>query len=159
MDKILYNGRCDAMTLQKIVAEIETLESRWNKLLFIVGLATAEDKKLANALTIPYVNVSLLVSEKLQELPKAKYPLKVGELLNDHLSSYSAPILWLGNIEILFDKQLQQHPVRLLEHLSKRFKLIVSWPGEYDGKALIYATPEHPEYFKCSELEGKIVIV
>ncbi|MBB3906536.1 BREX-3 system P-loop-containing protein BrxF [Anoxybacillus rupiensis] len=147
------------MSLQKIVAEIETLESCWHKLLFIVGLAIAEDKKLANTLFIPYVNVSLLVSEKLQELPKTSYPLKVGEVLNDHLSSYSVPILWLGNIEILFDQQLQQHPVRLLEQLSKRFNLLVSWPGEYKGNALIYATPEHPEYFKCSEFEGKIITV
>lgn len=146
-----------AMDLQKIVTEIGSLEARWYKLLFIVGFATAEDKKIANALAVPYVNVSLLVSEKLQELPKANYPLKVGEVLSDHLSSYSVPILWLGNIEILFDKQLKQHPVRLLEQLSKRFNLIVSWPGEYKENTLIYATPEHPEYFKCSELEGKII--
>ncbi len=147
------------MDLHRIASEIDSLESRWHKILFIVGLKKNEDKQFASELNIPYINLNLRLSEKLQNIPKSNYPLQVGEMLNEIFNGYHAPALWLGNIEILFDKQLQQHPVRLLEHLSKRFKLIVSWPGEYDEKDLIYATPEHPEYFKCSELEGKVITV
>jgi hypothetical protein len=147
------------MDLHRIGSEIDSLESRWHRILFIEGLKKNEDKQFASELNIPYINLNLRLSEKLQNIPKSNYPLQVGEMLNEIFNGYHAPVLWLGNIEILFDKQLQQHPVRLLEHLSKRFKLIVSWPGEYDEKDLIYATPEHPEYFKCSELEGKVITV
>lgn len=147
------------MDLHRIASEIDSLEFRWHKILFIVGFKKDEDEQFASTLSIPYINLNLRLSEKLKNIPKSNYPLQVGQILNEIFNVYHAPALWLGNIEILFDKQLQQHPVRLLEHLSKRFKLIVSWPGEYDGKALIYATPEHPEYFKCSEIEGKIVII
>ncbi|AIE59869.1 BREX-3 system P-loop-containing protein BrxF [Bacillus methanolicus] len=146
------------MSIHLIESELQLFDTRWYKIIYVCGSVNHE-KQYSSALNIPYININLRLSEKLQNIPKSNYPLQVGDMLNETFSQYHDSILWLGNIEILFDKQLQQHPVRLLEHLSKRFKLIVSWPGEFDGKALIYATPEHPEYFKCSELEGKIVIV
>ncbi|WP_425535917.1 hypothetical protein [Bacillus methanolicus] len=55
----------------------------------------------------------------------------------------------------MFDKQLQQHPVRLLKHLSKRFKLILSWAGKYNGNALIYATPNIRSILFAVNLKGK----
>jgi hypothetical protein len=145
------------MSLHKITSEIDSLEFRWNKIIFIVGFKEDEDRHFSKTLSIPYINLNLQLSEKLQNIPKSNIPLQIGEILNEILNLYHDSIIWLGNIEILFDKQLQQHPVRLLEHLSKRFKLLVSWPGQFDGKSLIYATPDHPEYFKYDEFEGKIV--
>lgn len=146
------------MSIHLIKSELQLFDTRWYKIIYVCGNIDY-DKQFASAINIPYINLNLRLSKKLQNIPKSNYPLQVGEKLNEIFNSYHAHALWLGNIEILFDKQLQQHPVRLLEQLSKRFKLIVSWPGEYDGNALIYATPEHPEYFICSEFEGKVITV
>jgi hypothetical protein len=105
------------------------------------------------------LNLNRHLSEKLQNIPKASYPLQVGEILNKWMEEYEEASFCLGDMEILFDKQLQQHPIRLLENISKRFKLIVCWPGQYDGKSLTYAIPAHPEYFTCSDFEGIVITV
>jgi hypothetical protein len=147
------------MDTHKIKAEWAALESRWHKLLFLVGLQNGEGQLLSKALNIPYLNLNRHLSEKLQNIPKASYPLQVGEILNKWMEEYEETAFCIGDMEILFDKQLQQHPIRLLENLSKRFKLIVCWPGQYDGKSLTYAMPAHPEYFTCSDFEGSVITV
>src|SRR5690554_2605100 len=103
-----------------IAAEIKLLDSRWHKLLFYLSQRKKEDKLLAGELNIPYVNVNLVLSEKLTDIAKSKYPLYVDDILNDHISSLESEIVWLGNIEILFDPQLHINPVRLFENISKR---------------------------------------
>ncbi|WP_075981269.1 BREX-3 system P-loop-containing protein BrxF [Bacillus massilinigeriensis] len=145
------------MSLQQIKSEIETLDSRWYKLLIICGLKPYQDKDMANQLDIPFININLKLSEKLKDISKAKYALKVPEILQSILEQYEESYYWLGDIEILFDKQLQQNPVRLLENLGKRYSIIVTWPGQYANGQLTYATPEHPEFFSCHETDGKIL--
>ncbi|GAE27479.1 hypothetical protein JCM9140_3627 [Halalkalibacter wakoensis JCM 9140] len=138
-------------------SEIDALESRWYKLIFYAVKRTDNVEYLSKKFDIPYVNVNLVLSEKLKDLSKAKYPLYVEDILSDYFQQVNSEWFWLGNIEILFDKQLHINPVRLLENQSKRYKLIVSWPGVLEENKLIYAEPGHPEYFVCNEFEGRIV--
>jgi len=150
------------MNLNLLKTEIQSLEERWNKLLFLCTLQQNQpnqDKELANTLMIPFINVNQKLSEQLKDIAKSKYVLQVPGILQQILESHNQDTFWLGDIEILFDRQLQQNPVRLLENLGKRYKLIVTWPGDTNGNQLTYATPEHPEYFTCSDTDGKILIV
>lgn len=142
------------MHLKIIETEISLMDTRWYKLLLVSG-STGEE--MAKKLGITYINLNLILSERLRNITKSKYPLYVGEILNRYFEEENQDTFWLGDIELLFDKQLQQNPVRLLENISKRYKLIVSWPGESNDKGLSYATPEHPEFFTCDETDGKIL--
>lgn len=145
------------MDITKLQSELASLDSRWNKLLFISGISSIKAKEMANYLHIPYINLNLKLCEKLMEIPTSKYPLQVMDLIEDILENNQSTTYWIGDIEILFDQQLQQNPVRLLENIGKRYKLVVTWPGEWNERQLSYATPDHPEYFTCHETDGKIV--
>ncbi len=142
----------------QIKSEIDSLGSRWYKLLFVCS-EKQNNKGMAKQLNIPYMNLNLLLSEKLKDIPKSKYAFQVSDIIESILKENPSDTYWLGDIEILFDRQLQQNPVRLLEQFGKRYKLVVSWPGECDGNNLTYATPEHPEFFTCHETDGKILKV
>jgi hypothetical protein len=52
----------------------------------------------------------------------------------------------LDNLEILFDKDLQQDPLRLLQSISRNRAVVASWNGIMNSGRLFYAEPEHPEY-------------
>jgi hypothetical protein len=135
---------------QLIKSELEFLESRWNKLLIVCGKTSYKANDIAIEINVPYINLNLMLSEKLTAVSKSKYPFQVREILESILEEQQSNTYWLGDIEILFDKQLRQNPVRLLEQLGKKYKLVISWLGKCSGRNLTYATPEHPEFFNCN---------
>ena len=50
-----------------------------------------------------------------------------------------------NNIELLFATELAQDPLKLLQSLSRNRTIVAAWPGNFDGAALTYAEPGHPE--------------
>ncbi len=60
----------------------------------------------------------------------------------------------LDNLELLFDVELKQDPLRLLQHISRNRNVVAAWNGHVDGGKLTYAEPGHPEYreYKAKEL-------
>ena len=71
--------------------------------------------------------------------------LKLPGLIADIIKEVR-PIVFLDNIEILFDKSLKQDPLKLLQGLSRNHLIVASWNGKYKKNRLIYAAPDHPEY-------------
>jgi hypothetical protein len=67
------------------------------------------------------------------------------------------PIVFLDNIEILFDKGLKQDPLKLLKGLSRNHLIVASWNGKYKKNKLIYANPDHPEY-RVYDSEDTIIV-
>ncbi len=55
-------------------------------------------------------------------------------------------IIVLDNLEILFDKDLKQDPLRLLQGLSRNRSVVASWNGIATGGKLTYAETGHSEY-------------
>lgn len=103
------------------------------------------------------ININKLLSEKLLEIPKQKYPMFVYDILLEALQDKD-DLYILQHIDILFDPQLKINPTQLFEELSKSYKLIVEWPGRYDDGRLYYAEYGHPEYFMSNHFEGKVVV-
>jgi hypothetical protein len=65
----------------------------------------------------------------------------------DDASNLPQPIpLVLDNLELLFDQDLMQDPLRLLQGLSRNRTLLASWNGTFSVGRLGYAEPGHPEY-------------
>jgi hypothetical protein len=62
------------------------------------------------------------------------------------LNDAAGEIVLFDNIEILFDVSLKQDPLRLLQGLSRNKTVVAAWNGSIDGKYMIYAVPDHPEY-------------
>lgn len=123
-----------------------------NKLLVIVGTKgsgkTDLVRKVSAQLGWPVVNAGKEVSERLLSLTVRQRRLKAEEVVAGALDATSQRELCLDNTEVLFDPALAVDPVNLLLNLSRNRVLIMAWNGHLENGSLVYAYPEHPEYFK-----------
>ena len=60
--------------------------------------------------------------------------------------SCGSGVVLLDNIEILFDAALRQHPLRLLQDLSRSRTVAAAWNGSVEGNHVRHAAAGHPEY-------------
>jgi hypothetical protein len=49
-------------------------------------------------------------------------------------------------IDLLFEPMLELDPLRLIRDISRRTRLVVTWPGSYLDDVLAYAVPDHGHY-------------
>ncbi|MNO15636.1 hypothetical protein D3C76_53050 [compost metagenome] len=146
--------------LELLHAEISSLSNQRNKLLFLFS-ATTNQQKLINELIregIQTVNIGLYLSERLRFVPPDKRPFEVAKWLRKAINDQKNDVVCIHNIEYLFDPELKQNPVKLLEAQSGNTVLLVIWPGKAEDGVLYYATPEHPEYYNNSEYSNSIMI-
>ena len=61
------------------------------------------------------------------------------------------------NLEILFDKDLKQDPLRLLQSLSRNRSVVASWNGKKLKGKLTYAELDHPEY-RGYDLDDTLIV-
>lgn len=113
-------------------------------------------QSVAAKLNLPYLNVNLVLSTALKDAPVRRRPHKVLDVLSDAIKRTGEKDVCLDHIELCFEPTLRQDPIRLLEHLSREFTLVVSWKGPCEGDELVYAEPEHPEYVR-SRVDGIII--
>ncbi|MFD1427658.1 hypothetical protein JOD24_001417 [Kroppenstedtia sanguinis] len=137
-------------SLVQLREKMDQVRSQRHRLIFLV---LTEEKKQSlveflKPLDIVHMNLSLLLSERLKEEPINKRPLKVGRMVNEIVYQIKNEAICFDRIELVFHPDLQQDPLRLFENVSGNKTILVCWPGEYDGSALSYAQPGHPEYIK-----------
>lgn len=132
--------------MQAIKKELNSIQLRRHQLMFLVtDNFKNETRFVSDGLEVPYVNVNFELSEMLKDLPLKRRPRKVNEFLKKIVREKNADTQVLDQIEILFDPQLQQNPVLLLEDISRNYTLIVEWKGQYYNRKLVYGEPEHDE--------------
>lgn len=91
------------------------------------------------------LNVNAVLSELLIDLTAKQRILRCSHLLAQITMAAGNPVL-LDNIEILFDVQLKQDPLRLLQQLARNRTIVAAWNGAVENDKLIYAEPGRPEY-------------
>jgi hypothetical protein len=79
------------------------------------------------------------------EMTVKQRTVRVPALLEQAVENFP-DIVILDNIEILFDKELRQDPLRMLQGISRNRSVLASWNGTWTRANLIYATPGHPEH-------------
>ena len=77
-------------------------------------------------------------------------------ILDQIADQAQAPVV-LDNLEILFDKDLQQDPLRLLQGISRNRAVVASWNGIMNSGRLLYAETGHPEYRSYDSVDALIV--
>lgn len=135
--------------INKIEECLLELEYNYYHLLLVVVPTSTEIygdlKQVAVQTGLSYVNLGLELSQRFIELTDRQRSLRLPQLMNEILSGKDTSI-FLGNTEILFDINLQQDPLRLLQNVSRNHTIVASWCGKVQGDYLVYAEPGHPEY-------------
>lgn len=143
--------------MERVRHFLESIALRRHQLLVICeDFGGAHVKSIAAELQVPLLNVSLILSTALKDLPVQRRPHKVRSILAGAIKNTGEKTVCLDHIELCFERSLKQDPLRLFEHLSRGQTLIVSWKGTYDDQELIYAEPEHAEYVR-SKVDGVVI--
>jgi len=130
---------------------------RWSS----AGLARARrgSKELSRRCGVPYLNLSLALSQRLLPLTSKERPLRVGRLLAEILDEQPGSAVLLDSTELLFEPALRQDPLACLQGASRHKTLVVAWNGETAGAALICAEPGHPEYLRYEHPDVNVIVL
>jgi predicted ATPase len=145
---------------QRLEQSLQAAEALYHRLVLLVGEAGAGKSSLLRQLAAirgtEVINLNLKLSAELLELTPTQRALRVPQLLR-RIADQAPPLLILDNIELLFDKDLQLDPLRLLEGLSRNRVVLAAWNGRLHAGRLDYAEPGHPEYRRYDSIDALIV--
>lgn len=145
----------------QIERRVAAMEDSYYRLVLVVGSSrtgkTSTLQKVAARLGAPLLNVNLLLSEQLISLPRQQRALRLGDLLTEIVDGSQQPVVVLDNTEMLFDPELRQEPLRLLQTLSRRRALVAAWAGAISGADLTYAEPGHPEFRRYTRPDAILI--
>lgn len=144
----------------KIRRSLRAAEGSYHRLVLLVGEAgsgkTDVLRDIADGFGTSVVNINLALSSELLELTARQRSLRLPEILNRIVDKPQLPVV-LDNLEILFDKDLKQDPLRLLQGISRNRSVVASWNGASVGGRLLYAEAGHPEYRSYDAVDALLV--
>ena len=133
----------------KIKRSLQEAEGLYHRLVLLVGNVgsgkTIVLRDVAKDFGTEVINVNLSLSAELLELTSKQRALRLPGILEQVIDNVPSPVV-LDNLEILFDKDLKQDPLRLLQGISRNRSVVASWNGKATEGKLNYAEAGHPEY-------------
>lgn len=145
---------------QQIQDAVQTAEGLYHRLVLLVGKTgsgkTSVLRDVAEGYGTTVININLALSSELLELTAKKRSLQLPELLGDIVDKALSPVV-LDNLEILFDKDLKQDPLRLMQGISRNRTIVASWNGTMTSERLLYAESGHTEYRSYDSVDVLIV--
>ncbi len=144
----------------KIMRSLQVAEGLYHRLVLLVGQSgsgkTCILYGVADVLGADVININLSLSAELLELTAKQRALRLPEILGLIVDKAESTVV-LDNLEILFDKDLKQDPLRLLQGISRNRPVVASWNGTVSGSKLMYAETGHPEYRSYDLVDTLIV--
>ncbi len=144
----------------KIKRSLQAAEGLYHRLVLLVGEAgsgkTCVLREVAEEFGSSVINVNMELSGELLDLTAKQRSLRLPGIL-DQIADQTQPPVVLDNLEILFDKDLKQDPLRLLQGISRNRAVVASWNGTMKSGRLLYAETGHPEYRSYDSVDALIV--
>lgn len=144
----------------EIKRSLQATEGLYFRLVLLVGETgsgkTGVLREVAEKFGSSVINVNLALSGKLLELTAKQRPVRLPRIFA-HIADEAQSPLVLDNLEILFDKNLKQDPLRLLQGISRNRAVVASWNGTMKSGRLFYAETGHPEYRSYDSVDALIV--
>ena len=146
---------------------ISSAPAMYSRLILLVGPSGSGKTHALQEISAKFgrniLNVSLEMSKALLELPIQRRQSHAQRIFGDIIKNFlgdedpQTAIILLDNLEILFDKDLKQDPLILLQGLSRNFTIIASWNGSWVHKRLTFARSGHPEYRFYDKIDAQII--
>lgn len=144
----------------KIKQSLTAAEALYHRLVLLVGQPgsgkTSILRSVAEEFGTSAININLEISRELLELTVKQRSLRLPGILDQIAEKAQSPVV-LDNLEILFDKDLKQDPLRLLQGISRNRAVVASWNGTMNSGRLLYAETGHPEYRSYEAVDALIV--
>lgn len=144
----------------KIKKSLQAAEGLYHRLVLLVGESGSGKTgilcDIAGDLGTEVININLELSAELLELTTKQRTLRLPGTLEEIAYKAKTTVV-LDNLEILFDKDLKQDPLRLLQGISRNRPVVASWNGTTSGSKLMYAEAGHPEY-RCYDLVDTLLV-
>ena len=104
----------------KLIRSLKAAEDLYYRLVLVIGKSgsgkTSVVKNVAKRNNAEIININLRLSKELLELNEKQRRLKLSEILLGVVKNNGDKV-FLDNIEILFDVELKQDPLRLLQNM------------------------------------------
>jgi hypothetical protein len=151
--------------LDRINDAISHAAGMYCRLILLVGSSrsgkTGVLRELSAKIGINIINVNLEMSKALLEVPVNRRENRVSRIFNEIIrdtasAAPESPVL-LDNLEVLFDKDLKQDPLVLLQGASRNYTIIASWNGTCAKGKLTFAISGHPEYRYYDKIDAQII--
>ena len=143
-----------------VIERCKSAEGLYHRLVLLVGETgsskTGVLREVAEEFGSSVLNVNLALSGELLELTAKQRSLRLSGILDQIAAKAQTPVV-LDNLEILFDKDLQQDPLRLLQSISRNRAVVASWTGTMNSGRLLYAETGHPEFHSYEMVDALIV--
>ena len=134
----------------QIMRKVKQTFELYHRLILVVAPAGAGKtnalQDVQNRTSASLVNVNLELSRRMLELTERQRALQLPHLLREIVGNGGEEMILLDNIEVIFDVDLKQDPLRLLQGLSRNKTVVAAWNGTIVETSLTYAAPAHPEY-------------
>ncbi len=134
----------------QIIRKVKQTAELYHRLILVVAPAgagkTAALRDVRDRTDAPLVNVNLELSRRMLDLTERQRALRLPLLLREIAGNGGDEMILLDNIEVIFDVDLKQDPLRLLQGLSRVQTVAAAWSGAIVEDSLTYAAPDHPEY-------------
>lgn len=147
----------------QIINRIEQTIGMYYRLVLVAAPAgsgkTLTLQKVRQRIGAPIINVNLEISRQMLDLTERQRVLQLQRLLDDIIAGAANDLpkakekskaIILDNLEILFEANLKQDPIRLLQQISRNRTIAAAWNGRLKDGYLFYAEPGHPEYRRYS---------
>jgi Cdc6-like AAA superfamily ATPase len=152
---------------QAIKEAVSSAPAMYSRLILLVGPSGSGKTRILQEISAAYgkkiLNVNLEMSKALLELPIQRRESRAQRIFGDIIRDFVGDedpqnaIILLDNLEILFDKDLKQDPLLLLQGISRNFTILASWNGTFVNKRLTFAISGHPEYRFYDKIDAQII--
>jgi hypothetical protein len=113
---------------------------------------------LQAATQAPCIALSHALGQRLLEATPRERVRTAARTLRALVRAYQQPLLLLDRTALLFLPELYLNPLQVVRDISRSHRpLVMAWAGQWDGVALTYAAPGHPEYQRIVHPEAIIV--
>lgn len=149
------------ITLHQLLDTVTATHGAYYKLTILAGSARSGKTELlrhvAEQLGFPFINLSLLLSQRLLSQSMRQRSLNAEAVAIDVIDEHLKSGLCLDNTELLFDKTLKTNPLVFLQNISRNRLIVATWNGVVTDGELRYGHTGHPDF--CRQPVGRYPVV